>query len=164
MFVPGPTSFPPQPYGCLHSLTLRISFSILIQYELEVGSQRPSLRKHGWLSSTLHWPPSLLESGLESFLPIIPSHFAMDTVENSTISNSLQLMTRMHERATLNPNPGPLVPGILICLQKHGSPLRPPHPSKGRVMWVSNILAELSIWKGDISGRADALSLKRRSF
>lgn len=66
-----------------------------------------------------------------------------------------------------NPKPqsySSLVPDILICLQKHGSPLRPPHPSKGRVMWISNILAELSIWKGDISGRADALSLKRRSF
>lgn len=131
MFVPGPTSSPPQPYGCLHSLTLRISFSILIQYELEVGSQRPSFRKHGWLSSTLHWPPSLLESGLESFLSIIPSHFAMDTVENSTISNSLQLMTRMHERATLNPNPiVPWYQASLFAFKNMDLPSAPRTPAK----------------------------------
>lgn len=38
-------------------------------------------------------------------MPIIPSHLTMDTVESSTVPGSLQLMTRMHERATLNPTP-----------------------------------------------------------
>ena len=74
------------------------SFSTLIYYKLELGSERPPLKKLAWLPSTLQWPPWLLRWDI----PVIPSHF--DTVENSRIPGSLQLMIRIHGKATPNPS------------------------------------------------------------
>lgn len=132
-----PTRPPPQAYGCLHSLTLLLSFSIPVYYKLELGSQRPPLKKFGWLPSTFSWPPWLLEWGIGKFIPIIPSHFTVDQWE---IPQYQLLFSWWSGYMGRHPKPqfhSPMASGILICLHEHTA-------RQAQVLWTFSILAELS--------------------